>query len=59
VDHLLDQYSAYFSEVALKPSHGGRYEISVDGRVVFSKLRQGRFPEEDELDRLIEEAVSA
>lgn len=32
---------------------GGEFEVSVDGRVVFSKKSEGRFPELDEiLDRL-------
>ena len=30
-------------------SHGGRFEISVDGRPVFSKLEEDRFPEPGEV----------
>jgi len=35
------------------PSDGGRFEVSVNGRLVFSKLGQQRFPEPGEVLRLI------
>jgi len=28
---------------------GGQFEVVVDGRLVFSKKEQGRFPEDDEV----------
>ena len=33
-------------------SGGGVFEITVDGKLVFSKKRLGRFPTDEELDRL-------
>ena len=33
----------------LKKSSGGAFEIRVDGELVFSKLRTGRFPDDDEI----------
>ena len=33
----------------LLPSHGGRFEVTVDGELIFSKLAEGRFPEEKEI----------
>ncbi len=33
----------------LLPSHGGRFEVTVDGELIFSKLAEGRFPEEREI----------
>ena len=33
----------------LVPSHGGRFEVTVDGELVFSKLAEGHFPENDEV----------
>ncbi len=53
MDRLLDRFDAQISEATLKPSSGGRFEVSVDGNVVFSKLKMDRFPEEDELEQLI------
>jgi selenoprotein W-related protein len=34
-------------------SHGGVFEISVDGRLLFSKKSLGRFPDEGEVLELI------
>jgi selT/selW/selH-like putative selenoprotein len=37
------------AEVALRKSGGGVFEITVDGRLVFSKKATGRFPTEQEV----------
>jgi selenoprotein W-related protein len=34
-------------------SHGGVFEITVDGKSVFSKRSSGRFPDDGEVLRLI------
>ena len=39
--------------VALIESSGGAFEVTVDGVLVFSKLKLGRHPEEGEVVRLI------
>ena len=36
------------AEVVLKPSSGGVFEVTVDGKDVFSKKSLGRFPEPGE-----------
>ena len=41
------------SRLVIVPSHGGRFEITVDGELVFSKLKEGRFPEDDEIKALL------
>jgi selT/selW/selH-like putative selenoprotein len=33
----------------LVPSDKGRFELSVDGELVFSKVQEGRFPEYGEI----------
>jgi selenoprotein W-related protein len=33
----------------LVPSDGGRFEISVDGKQIYSKLQTGQFPDEDKI----------
>jgi selenoprotein W-related protein len=43
---MLNQFKNAVSEVALVPSSGGAFEISVDGLLVYSKLETGRFPSE-------------
>jgi selT/selW/selH-like putative selenoprotein len=35
--------------VALRKSGGGVFEITVDGRLAYSKKANGRFPTEDEV----------
>jgi len=41
------------AEVELVAGSGGVYEISVDGRSIFSKKQLGRFPEDGEIVSLI------
>lgn len=33
--------------LALIPSGGGKFEVSVDGKLIYSKLQTGQFPEPD------------
>ena len=40
-------------DIALKPGRTGSFEITRDGKTVFSKLDSVRFPEAAELDRLV------
>jgi len=53
VELLLDKYELQIGEIALVPSSGGRFEVAVDGELVFSKLAQKRFPEDEELIELV------
>ncbi|GBD22179.1 hypothetical protein HRbin28_02656 [bacterium HR28] len=50
---LLDRYELQLAEITLVPSSGGRFEIWVDGELVFSKLAEKRFPEDAELLDLV------
>jgi len=40
----------YGAEVELAPGVGGVFEITVDGRLAFSKKAIGRFPTDEEVD---------
>ena len=40
-------------EVDLIPSSGGAFEVSVDGKKIFSKLELGRFPTYQEVPLLL------
>lgn len=53
VELLLDRYELQFAEIMLLPSSGGRFEVWVDGELVFSKLAEKRFPEDAELLDLV------
>ena len=50
---LLNHYRKDLSELKLVPSGGGRFEVSINGKLIFSKLDQGRFPEVKELKGLL------
>ena len=39
------------------PSSGGAFEVSVDGKALYSKLETGRFPTEREVLEDLEEAL--
>jgi selenoprotein W-related protein len=45
----MKQLKGRLSQLVLIPSDGGRFEVSVDSKLVFSKLKTGRFPEFDEI----------
>jgi selT/selW/selH-like putative selenoprotein len=42
----------YGAEVELVPGVGGAFEVTVDGRLMFSKKQTGRFPTDEEIDAL-------
>ncbi len=50
---LMETYGQKMKKLVLVPSDGGRFELSVDGKLVYSKLEEGRFPEEPEALDLI------
>lgn len=43
---LLTTYKQKISGLKLIPASGGCFELSVEGKLLFSKLEQGRFPDE-------------
>jgi selenoprotein W-related protein len=57
VDELLKNYEHVIESVALIPSDEGRFEVSVNGQLVFSKLRLKRHAEAGEIINLISKSV--
>ena len=53
-DELLTNFEPEIESVALIPSNGGRYEISVNGQLIYSKLQTGRHPEAGEVIGLVQ-----
>lgn len=41
------------------PSTGGCFEVSVGGKLLYSKLKTGRFPDEEEMLKTIGQALGA
>ncbi|TVR71855.1 MAG: SelT/SelW/SelH family protein [Sphaerobacteraceae bacterium] len=56
---LVDKYDKHFSEITLKPTDGGRFEVIVNSNTVFSKLESDRFPEDDEVVELVAKEIGA
>jgi selenoprotein W-related protein len=54
---LLNNYEHVIESVALMPSDGGRFEVSVNGQLVFSKLELRRHAEAGEIVNLIHKMV--
>ncbi|MBI5950719.1 MAG: SelT/SelW/SelH family protein [Chloroflexi bacterium] len=57
VDELLKEYEHVIESVALIPSDGGRFEVEVDGKLVYSKLQTNRHAEAGEVLKLISKMV--
>lgn len=43
---LLNTYKQKISGLKLIPSDGGCFELSVNGNLIYSKLKTGEFPDE-------------
>jgi selenoprotein W-related protein len=43
---LLTTYKQQIHELKLIPGAGGCFEISLDGELIYSKLKTGKFPED-------------
>ena len=56
-ESLLDKYKNSLDGVTVVPSSGGAFEVSLDGDLVYSKLKTGRFPEEKEITDAIDKAL--
>jgi len=50
---LLKEFEPEIAELTLVPSDGGRFEVTVNGKLVYSKLQTGRHAEPGEVVRLI------
>jgi len=53
VTELLKEFEPEIAELTLVPSDGGRFEVTVNGKLVYSKLQTGRHAEPGEVVRLI------
>jgi selenoprotein W-related protein len=46
---LLTEYKQKINELKLIPGGGGCFELSLDGDLVYSKLKTGKFPDEKQM----------
>tara|TARA_Y100001960_G_scaffold286959_1_gene324653 strand:+ start:64 stop:237 length:174 start_codon:yes stop_codon:yes gene_type:complete len=54
--HLKTKYNG--ADVKLISSGGGVFEITLDNELIFSKKDLGRFPDDGEIDNLIDQAIA-
>jgi selenoprotein W-related protein len=56
---LLSTFEQELGEVALVPAReGGAFEVRLEGETLFSRRREGRFPEAAEMKRLVRDRVA-
>jgi selenoprotein W-related protein len=55
---LLTTFEQEIGEVALRPGTGGVFEVRVDGKTVWSRKDQGRFPDIRELKQRVRDRVA-
>tara|TARA_B100000029_G_scaffold317547_1_gene309987 strand:+ start:533 stop:697 length:165 start_codon:yes stop_codon:yes gene_type:complete len=46
---ILNSQKKEIAQFIIVPSDGGCFEVKIDGDLVFSKLAEGRFPEDEEI----------
>lgn len=56
-ESILKKFKQDIESLTLVPSDGGKFEFSIDGNLVYSKLEEGRFPEYDEIQPHIKERL--
>jgi len=54
---VLSRFKTQFSEYKLIPSGGGKFEVSVDGKLLYSKVETGNFPETKQVLRLLDKCL--
>jgi selenoprotein W-related protein len=55
---LLMTFEREIGEVALVPGQGGVFEVRLDGKVIFSREAQGRFPEAKEVKQMVRDRIA-
>jgi selenoprotein W-related protein len=50
---LLNTYKQKIKDLTLIPASGGCFELSLNGELVYSKLKTGKFPDEDEMVKTV------
>lgn len=55
---LLDEFGQDIRELKLMPSGGGVFEITVDGKLIFSKKQEHRHPTIDEIKKALRQTIA-
>lgn len=54
---LLQTFGEELAEVALRPDHGGRFEIMIDHHVIWERKADGGFPEAKQLKQRVRDVL--
>jgi len=46
---ILERFKQQLAAVTLIPSSGGKFEIELDGKLIYSKLQTGCFPDKSQM----------
>jgi selenoprotein W-related protein len=57
INELLKNFEHLIESATLIPSDGGRFEVVVNGELIFSKLQSHRYAEQGEIVNLITKMV--
>jgi selenoprotein W-related protein len=57
IDELLKQYEHVIEEIKIVPSDGGKFEVTANGQLLYSKLRTHRHAEPGEILGLVRRMV--
>ena len=52
-ESVLDEFGLDVQELKLVPSHGGVFEVSLDGQLIYSKKKTGRQPTVKEIKDIL------
>jgi selenoprotein W-related protein len=55
---LLTTFEAEVGEVALVPGTGGLFEVRAEGELVWSRKKEGRFPEAKEIKQRVRDRIA-
>lgn len=56
---ILDEFGQDIREMKLIPTHGGVFEVSIDGQLIYSKKREHRHPTIDEVKKAVRQKIAA
>jgi selenoprotein W-related protein len=56
-NELMKKFEPEIQSLTLVPSDGGRFEVSVNGKLVYSKLKTGRHAEPGEVTGLVQKII--
>lgn len=56
---LLNTFKQQLEQLTLVPSGGGCFELTLDGKLAYSKLQTGSFPDEQQIVDLVRQRLAA